>query len=129
MKTATYFEQPSPRLTTLYHRDGHTPYPYRNILLRPAGAINASAEDMAAYLQFFLNRGEVGETKVMPARSIDRMETPTRTWQAQRGLKAEYGLGNFTSIHNGFVYHRHNGGGWRAYRYGVSSGVRRGLLL
>src|ERR1035438_1092346 len=34
MKTATYFEQPSPQLTTLYHPDGKTPYPYRYILLR-----------------------------------------------------------------------------------------------
>ena len=28
MKTATYFEQPSPQLTTLYHEDGKTPFPY-----------------------------------------------------------------------------------------------------
>ena len=47
MKTATYFEQPSPQLTTLYQADGKTPYPYWNILLRPAGSINASAKDMA----------------------------------------------------------------------------------
>ncbi len=44
MKTATYFEQPSPQLTTLYHADGKTPYPYWNILLRPAGSINASRQ-------------------------------------------------------------------------------------
>ena len=60
MKTATYLEQPSPRLTALYHRDGHTPYPYWNLLLRPASAINASAKDMAAYLQFYLNPGRGG---------------------------------------------------------------------
>jgi CubicO group peptidase (beta-lactamase class C family) len=110
MKTATYFEQPSPQLTTLYHDDGKTPYPYWNILLRPAGAINASAKDMAAYLQFYLNRGAVGGTQVMPAASIERMETPTRTWAAQQGLKAGYGLSNYTDIHDGFVYHGHNGG-------------------
>ena len=110
MKTATYFEEPSPQLTTLYHPDGRTPYPYWNILLRPAGSINASARDMAAYLQFYLNRGAVGGVQVMPAASIDRMETPTRTWEAQEGLKAGYGLSNYTSIHEGFVYHGHNGG-------------------
>src|ERR1035437_9515260 len=60
MKTATYFEAPSPQLTTLYHSDGKTPFPYWNILLRPAGAINASAKDMSAYVQFYLNRGAVG---------------------------------------------------------------------
>jgi CubicO group peptidase (beta-lactamase class C family) len=110
MRTATYFEQPSPQLTTLYHSDGKTPYPYWNILLRPAGAINASAKDMAAYVEFYLNRGAVGGTQVVPAASIDRMETPTRTWEAQEGLKAGYGLSNYTSIHDGFVYHGHNGG-------------------
>jgi len=110
MKTATYFEQPSPQLTTLYHPDGKTPFPYWNILLRPAGSINASAKDMAAYLQFYLNRGAVAGVQVMPTASIDRMETPTRTWEAQAGLKAGYGLSNYTSVHEGFVYHGHNGG-------------------
>jgi CubicO group peptidase (beta-lactamase class C family) len=110
MKTATYFEQPSPQLTTLYHSDGKTPYPYWNILERPAGAINASAKDMAAYVQFYINRGAVGGTQVVPASSIERMETPTRTWEAQEGLKAGYGLSNYTSVHDGFVYHGHNGG-------------------
>jgi CubicO group peptidase (beta-lactamase class C family) len=110
MKTATYFERPSPELTTLYHPDGKTPYPYWNILLRPAGAINASAKDMAAYVQFYLNRGTAGGTEVMPAAVIERMETPTRTWEAQEGLKAGYGLSNYTSVNDGFVYHGHNGG-------------------
>ena len=110
MKTAMYFEAPSPQLTTLYHADGKTPYHYWNILLRPAGSINASAKDMAAYVQFYLNRGTVGGAAVVPAAFIDRMETPTRTWEAQEGLKAGYGLSNYTSVHDGFVYHGHNGG-------------------
>ena len=110
MKTATYFEQPSPQLTTLYHPDGKTPFPYWNILLRPAGSINASAKDMAAYVEFYLNRGAVNGTEIMPAASIDRMETPTRAWQAQEGLKTGYGLSNYTSFYDGFVYHGHDGG-------------------
>jgi CubicO group peptidase (beta-lactamase class C family) len=110
MKTATYFEAPTPQLTTLYHPDGKTPYPYWNILVRPAGAINASAKDMAAYVQFYLNRGTAGGTEVIPAASIDRMEVPTRTWEAQEGLKAGYGLSNYVSIRDGFVFHGHNGG-------------------
>jgi CubicO group peptidase (beta-lactamase class C family) len=110
MKSATYFEQPSPQLTTLYHGDGKTPYPYWNILERPAGAINASTNDMAAYLAFYLNRGAVHGRQILPAADIDRIETPTRTWEAQQGLKAGYGLSNYTSIHDGFVFHGHNGG-------------------
>jgi CubicO group peptidase (beta-lactamase class C family) len=109
MKTATYFEQPSPQLTTLYHGDGKTAYPYWNILERPAGAINASAKDMTAYIQFYLNRGAVSRTRILPSASIDRMEIPTRTWGAQAGLKAGFGLSNYTTIHDGFVYHGHGG--------------------
>jgi CubicO group peptidase (beta-lactamase class C family) len=110
MKTATYFQPTSGKLTTLYHPDGKTPYPYWNILYRPAGSINASAKDMAAYVRFYLNRGTVDGVPVMPASSIDRMEMPTRTWAAKEGLKSGYGMSNYWSIHEGFVYHGHNGG-------------------
>ena len=110
MKTATYFPPPAGTATTLYHPDGKTPYPYWNIIYRPAGSINASAQDMAAYVQFYLNRGSVNGVQVVPAADIDRMETPTTTWAAQQGLKAGYGLYNYWNIQNGFVYHGHNGG-------------------
>ena len=50
MKTATYFQPTRVPITTLYHLDGKTPYPYLNVLMRPAGAVNASANDMAAYV-------------------------------------------------------------------------------
>ena len=110
MKTATYLYPTSATLTNLYHPDGKTPYPYWNIIYRPAGSINASANDMAAYLQFYLDRGASNGQQVIPSASIDRMEIPTRTWAAKEGLKAGYGLSNYWSIHEGFVYHGHNGG-------------------
>ncbi len=110
MKTATYFPAPAGTATTLYHADGKTPYPYWNILFRPAGSINASAQDMAAYVQFYLNRGMVNGAQVVPAANIDRMESPTSTWAAKEGLKNGYGLSNYWSVHEGFVYHGHNGG-------------------
>ena len=109
MKSASYFQTSAPA-TTLYHDDGKTPFRYWNILLRPAGSINASANDMAAYVAFYLNRGTVNGAEVMPAASIDRMENPTRTWAAQEGLKAGYGLSNYWSVNDGFVYHGHDGG-------------------
>jgi CubicO group peptidase (beta-lactamase class C family) len=109
MKSASYFQTPAPS-TTLYHDDGKTPFAYWNIMYRPAGSINASAKDMAAYVAFYLNRGTVNGVEVMPAASIDRMENPTRTWAAQEGLKAGYGLSNYWSVNDGFVYHGHNGG-------------------
>ncbi len=110
MKTATYFQSAPGTATTLYHNDGKTPYRYWNILLRPAGSINASANDMAAYLQFYLNRGAVSGKQIVPASDIDRMEIPRSTWAAKDGMKDGYGLSNYWSIEDGFVYHGHDGG-------------------
>ena len=110
MKTATYFEPAPGSATTLYHDDGKTPFPYSHIIMRPAGAINASANDMAAYLEFYLNRGAANGKQVVPSPDIDRMESPKSTWAAKEGLKAGYGLSNFWSVEDGFVYHGHDGG-------------------
>jgi hypothetical protein len=109
MKTATYFK-PNANAVTLYHDDGKTPYSYWHILARPAGAINASANDMAAYVQFYLNRGTVNGATVIPAADLDRMESPVSTWEAKDGLKAGYGLSNYWSFNDGYVYHGHDGG-------------------
>jgi CubicO group peptidase (beta-lactamase class C family) len=110
MATATYLPPQGRPTTTLYHPDGKTPYRYWHILLRPAGSINASAEDMAAYVQFYLNRGQARGAAVMPTESIDRMEVPTRNWAAQDGLRLGYGLSNYATVADGFVYHGHDGG-------------------
>lgn len=108
MKTATYF-LPDSELTTLYRKDGTTPIPYWNIIYRPTGSINASANDMANYLLFYLNRGSVNGKELLPASAISRMESPTTTWAAKEGLKAGYGLSNYWSVYDGFVYHGHDG--------------------
>ena len=110
MKTATYFKPTDQPATTLYHRDGKTPYPYWEVMYRPAGAINASANDMANYLLFHLNRGKVNGVQVMKEDVFARIITPTSTWAAKEGLKTGYGLGNYWTTYDGFVYHGHNGG-------------------
>ena len=109
MRTATYFQPPAGESATLYHADGKTPYSYWNILFRPVGSINASANDMARLMQFYLNRGIVNGVQVTPAADIDRLESPETTWAAQDGLKIGYGLGNHWSIMDGFIYHGHGG--------------------
>jgi len=110
MKTATYFQPPAATATTQYHDDGKTPYNYSHILIRPSGAINASANDMAAYVLFYLNRGAMNGKQVVPSADIDRMENPTSTWAAKEGMRSGYGLSNFWSVEEGFVYHGHDGG-------------------
>ena len=112
MDTSSFFLTPEveKKLTRLYHPDGKTPYPYWHITMRPAGAVNASAREMANYVQFFLNRGSFGGLQLVQAASIERMERPATTLAANEGMIAGYGLGNYTTIEDGFVYHGHNGG-------------------
>ena len=111
MNTASYFDTPEvqSRLTKLYHQDGKTPFPYWHILLRPAGSINASAKEMANYVQFYLNRGSFGGVQLLPPAAIDRMEEPTSTYAAREGLKIGYGLSNYSTVRVR-IFHGHNGG-------------------
>jgi CubicO group peptidase (beta-lactamase class C family) len=111
MKTATYFPPASGTAASVYHGDGKTPYPYWNILFRPSGSINASAEDMAPYLQLYLNRGRVNATQIVSSSDIDRMETPASSWAAKAGMVTGYGLTSYLMIFDGFVYHGQDGGG------------------
>lgn len=108
MKTATYFQQNSD-LSMTYHPDGLTPYSYWNLIMRSSGSINASAIDMAAYLLFYLNKGTVNGKQIVRGPTLDRMEIPTSTWGAKEGVKTGYGLSNYYSINDGFVYHGHDG--------------------
>lgn len=111
MTTATYFPPEDPtRLATLYHADGVTPFAYWHILQRPAGAINASARDMGAYVRFLLNRGAVEGRQVLPATAIERMERPRSSLTARSGLPLGYGLHLATYVDSQFVWVGHDGG-------------------
>jgi hypothetical protein len=112
MDTASYFDTPEVerRLATLYHQDGMTPFPYWHISLRPAGSINASAREMAHYVEFYLKRGAYGGVQLLPPEAIDRMEIPTSTYAAREGLRSGYGLGNYATVRDRWVFHGHNGG-------------------
>ncbi len=112
MTSATYFPpEPRERLATLYHGDGKTPYPYWYIIERPAGAINASPRDMAAYVRFLLNRGAVRGRQIVPRAAIERMERPQSSLTARAGLPVGYGLHLSSYVADtGFVWVGHDGG-------------------
>jgi len=111
MTTATYLRpDPPARLATLYHADGVTPFPYWHILERPAGAINASAQDMAAYVRFLLNRGAVDGRAILPAAAVERLERPRGSLTARSGLPLGYGLHLATYVDSQFVWVGHDGG-------------------
>lgn len=126
METATYFQPISELTTTLYHTNGKTPHLYWHLLYRPIGSINASAKDMANYLLFYLNSGTVQGAQILPASLFKRLEASSSTWAANEGLSVGYGLGNYCSIYDGFVYHGHDGnvpGGLTVFSYLPEEGI------
>ncbi len=111
MDSASYFytSEVERRLTKLYHRDGSTPYPYWHIAFRSAGAINASAKDMANYVRFYLQRGSLDGAQLLQPASLERMERTETLPAAQLGPVAGYGLYNQAILEGPFVFHGHGG--------------------
>lgn len=111
MKTATYLlnDDVKNKGVTLYN-NGNQPQDYWHIVVRPSGSINASATDMAKFLQFYLNRGLVDERQLVSQASLKRMEIAESTNAAKAGQQSGYGLNNYSSPHESWVYREHNGG-------------------
>ncbi|MBL0171183.1 MAG: serine hydrolase [Gemmatimonadaceae bacterium] len=112
MKTATYFRPDSTKVSaaTLYRADGTSPVPYWHVFVRPAGSINASSHDMAAYVRFLLGRGTIDGKALLPSTSIERMERSASSMAARTGLAVGYGLHLYhTADTTGFSWTGHNG--------------------
>lgn len=110
MESMTFFLSEDYKLKgAILYKEGY-PQDYWHILMRPSGAINASPKDMARILQLFIQRGKLNATQLITESSLRRMETPSTTLGAKAGLKWGYGLGLYTSDHNGFTYYKHGGG-------------------
>ena len=113
MTTATYLRPDTTKLSaaTLYRGDGVTPVPYWHVFIRPAGAINASAVDMAAYVRFLLGRGTIDGKVLLPAEALARMERSESSLMARAGLVVGYGLHMYRAADStGFMWTGHNGG-------------------
>lgn len=99
------------RLATGYAEDGHTVIPYWHILYRPAGAINASAREMAGFVRMLLDRGRAGDRPLLAEDSIARLETPATSLAARSGLAFGYGLGVYAHYRRGLLFQGHGGDG------------------
>ena len=111
MDSSTFrFPRDAALLAKGYEADGVREAGYDHIIVRPSGGMNASAREMARYLRMMINRGTLDGVRLLDPETITRMETPTTTLAARAGLTYGYGLGNFTSILNGHLFHGHNGG-------------------
>lgn len=94
---------------TLY-ANGNQPQDYWHIIMRPSGSINASASDMAKFVSFYLNRGVVNGQRLISPESLQRMETTVSTNAAAAGQQTGYGLHNYSSTYEQWVYREHSGG-------------------
>lgn len=101
------------------------PYPP---IIRPAGALIASADDLAAFVHLLLRRGE----PLLSGAALARMETPGSTAAARAGVRVGYGLGSYTSGGAGHLWHGHAGGtpsAYARYAYQPRLGVGYVILL
>jgi len=113
-----------------YKADGTTEMPYRHTIYRPSGAFSATAGAMSKLVILLMNRGVYQGRRILQPESIDRMEVPTTTLAAQRGMTIGWGLGSRVEIANGFLFYGHDGGkdGFSAY-YGYLADHRVGYFL
>jgi CubicO group peptidase (beta-lactamase class C family) len=112
MKTASYFLTPEVERVraTNYRGSERQPVPYRHMVYRPAGAISASAEDMANYIKFHLRRGSFSGRRILSEESMDRLEVPGTLPAVRAGVTTGYGLFSEASFNRGYEEHGHKGG-------------------
>ena len=93
-----------------YRGNPPVPVPYYPILLRPAGAMQSSPNEMARFVRMMLNRGKLDGARIVSPESIARLETPETSLAARAGLKDGYALGNYTTISRPIKIRGHDGG-------------------
>jgi CubicO group peptidase (beta-lactamase class C family) len=116
---------------TLY-ANGNQPQDYWHIIMRPSGSINASPRDMARMLQFFLDRGRAGGRPLISEASLQRMERAESTPGARAGLEIGYGLHNYSSRYENWIYREHGGGvngGLTNFAYLPGAGVGHAIMI
>lgn len=100
---------PDARLPVGYDRDGKTPIPYWHQIFRPFAAINSTLHDLGRFIVMLINHGRIDKESVFSETLIQRLEAPRTSLAARSGLRFGYGLGNYTWLRNGVLFHGHGG--------------------
>lgn len=119
-------------IATGYGADGISARAYEHIVGRSSGALNCTPTQLGHLVQMLLNRGSYAGQQLLTADSVERMETPTTSLTAQYGIKNGYGLANYTSSHQGYRFHGHNGavdGFLASYAYAPDFGVGYAFMI
>jgi CubicO group peptidase (beta-lactamase class C family) len=96
------------RISRSYAADG-TVTPFQNIVLPPAGSLNANARELVQLVRFFLGRGTIDGTRILSPASVDRMERSESNLASKDGFTTAYGLGNAPFPQAGIAFRGHNG--------------------
>jgi len=88
--------------------------PFHNVdALGPAGSINSSAQDMAAYLMFHMSKGMHGATRLLSDNNSNQMQIPQMVEPSSERWKeiglASYGLAFNVSAYRGHKMVSHGG--------------------
>jgi CubicO group peptidase (beta-lactamase class C family) len=119
------------------YMDNRQAYDYVPSYTRPADSFISSAADMALLIKFMLNRGTADNAnvfgdKILSEASIQRMETPSASTAAQKGLKIGNGIGLRINYRSGMLWYGHSGSmeGFSAiYAYNPRLGLGCALLF
>ena len=87
--------------------DRAMPLPAADGLINPAGGLCSRLDDMAAFVALHLNRGKIGEKRLIRSESLSRMYRPhpPRATEAADGGGVGYGLGWNVMAPGGLVRH------------------------
>jgi CubicO group peptidase (beta-lactamase class C family) len=106
----------SPRSTfgkVFYNSDYYSIIKSYNNLIAPSGGIYSCVEDMVEWLKLYLNEGKVGKERIVSARNLRIMHTPTMGIRYYPNNKEEplsaYGMGWFIRSYCGNYLLEHGG--------------------
>jgi CubicO group peptidase (beta-lactamase class C family) len=89
--------------------------PYRDIdAIGPAGSIVSNIDDMLQWVKFHLNKGNIGDTEILPAATVHQLHTPVKL------------IDNSTNPLFPEFSHRSYAYGWFVYHYGEHLVVQHG---
>ncbi len=79
-------------------------------LYRPSAGLIGSPNDLSKLLKFFINRGEINNTRILSDSSLQRMERGESFNISKSAIFSDgIGLTNYISSYKGFAYHGHGG--------------------